>query len=129
MRFCPPGFKSDTLTILNAFNEWASIANFHSQRTFCDENFLSMASLRTIDRIRISLIRDLDRAGVLSLAVGGSRLELVRNSEGVPILPDFLNVNGHNIPLLTGLISGAVAPGFAIRKSAALFRTAQDTVS
>lgn len=88
-----------------------------------------MASLRTIDRIRISLIRDLDRAGVLSLAVGGSRLELVRNSEGVPILPDFLNVNGHNIPLLTGLISGAVAPGFAIRKSAALFRTAQDTVS
>lgn len=127
-RFCPPGFTSDTLTSLKAYNKWASIRNFHDQRTFCDENFLSHGGLRTIEKLRSSLIQSLDRAGVLSLAAGGDRLQLQQNREGLPVLPHYLNTNGENLPLLAALISCALAPGFAIRKGAALLRTPQDTV-
>lgn len=128
-RFCPPGYISDTLTSLKAFNEWASLPSFHEQRAFCEENFLAMGSLRTIEKLKISLLQSLDRAGVLSLAAGGDRLQLVRNRDGVPILPRFLNANGENMPLLAALISCATAPGFAVRKSPSLLRTPQDTVS
>lgn len=75
-----------------------------------------------------ALVESLDRAGVLALAAGGGRLELQRNRDNKPILPASLNANGDNMPLLAALISAAVAPGFAVRKSRALLRTQQDTV-
>lgn len=128
-RFCPPGYISDTLTSLKAFNEWASLPSFYEQRAFSDENFLAMSGVRTIEKLRISLLQSLDRAGVLSLAAGGDRLELLRNRDGVPVLPSFLNSNGENLPLLAALISCATAPGFAVRKSPSLLRTPQDSVS
>lgn len=127
-RFCPPGFTSDILTSLKAYNEWASLASYHEQRAFCEQNFLSHTGLRTIEKLRTSLLQSLDRAGVLSLAAGGDRLELQRNREGLPVLPHFLNTNGENLPLLAALISCAVAPGFAVRKGPSLLRTPQDTV-
>lgn len=127
-RFCPPGFVSDTLTALKAYNEWASLPSFFEQRRFCEDNFLSHGGLRTIEKLRTSLIQSLDRAGVLSLAGGGDRLELQKNRDGVPVLPYFLNTNGENLPLLAALISCATAPGFAVRKGPTLLRTPQDTV-
>lgn len=102
--------------------------NFYDQRAFCDENFLSHGDLRTIEKLRTSLIQSLDKAGVLSLAAGGNRLELQKNRDGLPVLPHFLNSNGGNLPLLAALISCAVAPGFAVRKGPSLLRTPQDTV-
>jgi hypothetical protein len=128
-RFCPPGFKSDILTVLKAYNEWSSLPSFYDRRQFCEENFLSNATLQIIEKLRTSLIQSLDRAGVLSLAAGGARMELVKNRDGQIVLPHFLNTNGECLPLLTALISCAQAPGFAVRKSTSLLRTPQDSVS
>ena len=119
---------SDILAVLKAFNEWSSVPDGYERRMFCDENFLSGSTLRLIQQVRDHLIQSLNRSGALKISGGGRDIYLQRNALGRVIIPAELNVNGQSLPLLTALIATAVAPNFAIRKTAMLLRTPQDPV-
>ena len=119
---------SDILAVLKAFNEWSSVPDGYERRMFCDENFLSASTLRLIQQVRDHLIQSLDRSGALKISGGGRDIYFQRNALGRVIIPAELNVNGQSLPLLTALIATAVAPNFAIRKTAMLLRTPQDPV-
>lgn len=106
-RFCPPGFRSDVLAVLKAYNEWSAIPNFDGQRNFCHDNYLSLATLKLMTRVRNQLANSLEGAGVFSLSMGGERVELSRTSSGQVVLPHFMNTNAENLPSLAANTQGS----------------------
>lgn len=48
-------FRSDSLAITNAFNEWSAIKGRKERARYCDEHFLSGLTLETISVFRKQL--------------------------------------------------------------------------
>lgn len=121
-------FKSDALTILNAYNAWHEVYNKGEHvraNRFCSDNFLSKPTLLLIRKIRYHLLRSLYQAGVIDLAEGGTSYVRGRDSE---VIPPALNVNGESRPLLAALIAMASQPKYAVRTGEVTLRTQHDKV-
>ena len=126
----PPEFRSDALATLRAFDAWwelQSVGNYAAANRFCSENFLSKTTLLLIQRIKVDLLKALDRAGVLEASGAGSAS--MRSAVRAKIIPPELNRNGDSVPLLAALIAISSQPNFAIKISDKTLRTARDRVS
>ncbi|EGN93737.1 hypothetical protein SERLA73DRAFT_115779 [Serpula lacrymans var. lacrymans S7.3] len=126
-RWLPADFRSDALTILQAYNTWwamQSKGEYNSANRFCSENFLSKPTLLLISKIRGHLLQSMYQAGVIDVSAGGSVTAPTRRRE--PAVPPELNANGESLPLLAALIAVASQPKFAIRQGERSYRTAQD---
>ncbi|KAL4070934.1 P-loop containing nucleoside triphosphate hydrolase protein [Scleroderma citrinum] len=125
-KWSPGEFRSDALTILNAYNVWHEIystGNYIQANRFSSENFLSKPTLLLIRKIRHHLIQSLYQAGVITVAEGGS---FVRGHD--PEVPPVLNVNAGSQPLLAALIAIASQPKYAVRTGDKTLRTQHDKV-
>ncbi len=129
--FSPEEFRSDALTILQAYNQWWSLqgrGNYVAANRFCVDNFLSKPTLLMIQKIKTQLLHSLYDVGVIDVSAGGNlsgRTPRMRSESSVP--PE-LNENGESLPLLAGLIAVALQPKFAIRTTEKNHRTSQDKV-
>ncbi|KAI6031829.1 P-loop containing nucleoside triphosphate hydrolase protein [Pisolithus microcarpus] len=124
-KWSPAEFRSDALTILNAYNAWHEIHNsgdYARANRFCSENFLSKPTLLLIRKIRYHLLQSLYQAGVIDVTEGvGSYVR-----ERHPEVPSALNVNGNSEPLLAALIAVASQPKYAVRTGDKTLRTQYD---
>ncbi|KAG6336574.1 hypothetical protein ID866_2512 [Astraeus odoratus] len=124
-KWSPVEFRSDALTILNAYNAWHEIyaTGNHSQANrFCNENFLSKPTLLLIRKIRYHLLQSLYQAGVFDVTESGGSYGRGRDPE----IPAALNVNGNSSPLLAALIAVASQPKYAVRTGEKTLRTQHD---
>lgn len=124
-KWSPAEFRSDALTILNAYNAWHDIYNsgdYTQANRFCSENYLSRPTLLLIRKIRHHLLQSLHQAGVIDVTEGiGSHVR-----ERHPGVPPALNANGNSEPLLAALIAVASQPKFAVRTGDKTLRTQYD---
>lgn len=130
-RWSPSGFRSDALTILNAYNAWyemQSRGEYMSANRFCSDNFLSKPTLLLITKIRGHLLQSLYQAGVIEVSAGGDVAPTGPRSRELAVPPD-LNVNGKSLPLLAALIAIASQPKYAVRTGEMTYRTQLDKVS
>ncbi|KAG2154843.1 P-loop containing nucleoside triphosphate hydrolase protein [Suillus clintonianus] len=127
-RWTPPGFRSDPLTILNAYNAWHEMqrrGEYMSANRFCNDNFLSKPTLLLITKIRGHLMQSLYQAGVIDVSAGGNVAPNDLRSRELTV-PSDLNVNGKSLPLLAALIAIASQPKYAIRTGEMTYRTQLD---
>ncbi|KAG9314362.1 P-loop containing nucleoside triphosphate hydrolase protein [Chiua virens] len=104
----PREFRSDALTILNAF---------------CADNFLSKSTLVLMTKVRGHLLQSLYQAGVIDVAEG-SIYGRTRDREWT--VPSALNVNARSQSLLAALVAVAAEPKFAVRTGEMTLRTQHD---
>jgi len=124
----PREFRSDALTILNAYDVWHEMyRNGEHVRAsrFCTDNFLSKSTLVLITRVRGHLLQSLYQAGVVD-AADGSFYGRARDREWT--VPPALNANAHSLPLLAALVAVATQPKFAVRTGEMTLRTQHDKV-
>ena len=124
----PREFRSDALTILNAYDAWHEmyLNGEHARASrFCVENFLSKSTLVLITRVRRHLLQSLYQAGVIDAAEGGV-YGRARDREWS--VPPALNVNAQSLPLLAVLVAVATQPKFAVRTGEITLRTQHDKV-
>lgn len=127
-KWCPEEFRSDALTVLNAYNAWYEYekkGNYSAATGFCSDNFLSKSTLLTIAKIKTHLLHSLYNAGILDVSASGA---LVTQPTNAMSIPTQLNENGKSLPLLAALIAMACQPKFAVRTGPMLFRTAREKV-
>ena len=125
-KWSPAGFRSDALTILNAYNAWHEIYNkghYAQANRFSNENFLSKPTLLLIRKIRYHLIQSLYQAGVINVPEGSS---VIRGRD--PEVPPAFNVNASSQPLLAALIAIASQPKYAVKTGDKILRTQHDKV-
>lgn len=124
----PKEFRSDALTILNAYDAWHEMylngAHARASR-FCTDNFLSKSTLILITKIRRHLLQSLYQAGVIDAAEGGV-YGRARDREWT--VPAALNANANSLPLLAALVAVATQPKFAARTGEMTLRTQHDKV-
>jgi hypothetical protein len=131
IRWSPSGFRSDPLTILNAYNAWYEMqrrGEYMSANRFCNDNFLSKPTLLLITKIRGHLLQSLYQAGVIDVSAGGNVASTEPRSRDLTVPPD-LNVNGKSLPLLAALIAIASQPKYAVRTGEVTYRTQLDKVT
>jgi hypothetical protein len=128
MKFSQQGFRSDVLTILKAYNTWSALPDNWERGRFCEEFFLSRQTLYAMQQVQDQLALCLYRSGVLQISAGPTPVVLHRNRTGRILVPSLFNINGESLPLLTALMSSALAPNFAVRRTARLLRSPQDPV-
>lgn len=124
----PREFRSDALTILNAYDAWHEMYRNgeHARASrFCTDNFLSKSTLALITKVRGHLLHSLYQAGIID-ATEGSVYGRSRDHEWT--VPPALNVNAHSHPLLATLVSVATQPKFAVRTGEMTLRTQHDKV-
>ncbi|KAG8219813.1 hypothetical protein J3R82DRAFT_786 [Butyriboletus roseoflavus] len=124
----PREFRSDALTILNAYDVWHEMYRNgeHARASrFCTDNFLSKSTLVLITKVRGHLLQSLYQAGVID-AAEGSVHGRARNREWM--VPPALNANAHSHPLLAALVAVATQPKFAVRTGEMTLRTQHDKV-
>ncbi|KAG0708857.1 P-loop containing nucleoside triphosphate hydrolase protein [Suillus ampliporus] len=127
-KWSPSGFRSDPLTILNAYNAWYEMqrrGEYMSANRFCGDNFLSKPTLLLITKIRGHLMQSLYQAGVIDVSAGGTVALTDSRSRELTVPPD-LNVNGKSLPLLAALIAIASQPKYAVRTGEMTYRTQLD---
>jgi len=130
--WAPLGFRSDPLACLAAFKAWSNLieaGETHKAIKFANDNFLSKPSLNQIAQVKTHLLASLRRAGVLAISGGGESGDNRSHSHYYNrrnAIPPHLNKNSDSLPLAAALIAVAVAPNFAVRKSAKLFATDKD---
>ncbi|PWN42021.1 P-loop containing nucleoside triphosphate hydrolase protein [Ceraceosorus guamensis] len=130
-RWCPPDFRSDPLTILNAYNKWWSLQSsgeYQRANRFCSENFLSKVTLLQIQQVKEHLFESLEKTGILDLTLGQERNtsgQRWRGSRLSSTQPE-LNGNSASSTLLTGLIALGSTPNFAIKRNERTLMTDQD---
>lgn len=130
-KWSPSGFRSDPLTILNAYNAWYEMhrrGEYMSANRFCNDNFLSKPTLLLITKIRGHLMQSLYQAGVIDVSAGGNVASTEPRSRELTVPPD-LNVNGKSLPLLAALIAIASQPKYAVRTGEITYRTQLDRVT
>jgi hypothetical protein len=130
-KWSPSGFRSDPLTILNAYNAWYEMqrrGDYMSANRFCNDNFLSKPTLLLITKIRGHLMQSLYQAGVIDVSAGGNVASTEPRSRELIVPPD-LNVNGKSLPLLAALIAIASQPKYAVRTSEMTYRTQLDKMT
>lgn len=122
----PPGFRSDVLATLRAYNAWWDIQSrgrYGEANQFCFDNFLAKPTLVLIQKIKQQMLESLYRAGVLDVVTGpGSRSDRHQRLE----VPPEARRNDDCYPLLAGLVAVASQPKFAIRTGDNILRTALD---
>ena len=126
-KWSPGEFRSDALTILNAYNAWQeiySMGNYVQANRFSSENFLSKPTLLLIRKIKGHLLQSLYQAGVISVTEGNG--SFIRGRD--PEVPPALNVNANSQPLLAALIAVASQPKYAVRTGDKTLRTQHDKV-
>ncbi|WAR54174.1 hypothetical protein PtB15_3B687 [Puccinia triticina] len=125
--WAPLEFRSDPLASLAAFKAWSNLheagENYKANK-FTTENFLSRPSLFQISQVKSHLLSSLRRAGVLAISGGGERSDNHYSRRN--LIPPHLNKNSDSLPLVAALIAVAVAPNFAVRKSARMLATDKD---
>ncbi|KAG6381173.1 hypothetical protein JVT61DRAFT_5574 [Boletus reticuloceps] len=122
----PREFRSDALTILNAYDAWHEMYRNgeHARASrFCSDNFLSKSTLVLITRIRRHLLQSLYQAGVIDAAEGGV---YGRTRDREWTVQPALNTNAHSLPLLAALVAVATQPKFAVRTGEMTLRTQHD---
>ncbi|KAG1881654.1 P-loop containing nucleoside triphosphate hydrolase protein [Suillus tomentosus] len=127
-KWSPSGFRSDPLTILNAYNAWNEMqcrGEYMAANRFCNNNFLSKPTLLLITKIRGHLMQSLYQAGVIDVSAGGNVASIEPKSRELTVPPD-LNVNGKSLPLLAALIAIASQPKYAVRTGEMTYRTQMD---
>ncbi|EHS64505.1 hypothetical protein PGT21_014362 [Puccinia graminis f. sp. tritici] len=125
--WAPLEFRSDPLASLAAFKAWSNLhaaGDNYKTNKFTNENFLSRPALFQIAQVKTHLLASLRRAGVLAISGGGGQSDnhYSRRND----IPPHLNKNSDSLPLAAALIAVAVAPNFAVRKSARVFATDKD---
>ena len=124
----PREFRSDALTILNAYDAWHEMYRYgeHARASrFCTDNFLSKSTLVLITKVRAHLLQSLYQAGVIDAAEGGV---YTRARDRELRVPPALNANAHSQPLLAALVAVATQPKFAVRTGEMTLRTQHDKV-
>ena len=124
----PREFRSDALTILNAYDSWHEMYRNgeHARASrFCTDNFLSKSTLVLITKVRGHLLQSLYQAGVIDAAEGGV---YGRTRDREWTVPPALNANAHSHPLLAALVAVATQPKFAVRTGEMTLRTQHDKV-
>ncbi|KAL9937781.1 hypothetical protein V8E36_003326 [Tilletia maclaganii] len=144
--WCPPGFRSDALTILRAYYAWWDLqgrGNYVGANRFCSDNFLSKTTLLQVQQVKEHLFQSMEKAGVIRAVLGedagggggggGFGRSYYGGGGGSGSWPRYessspeLNVNSDKPPLLAALISMSAAPNFAIRTTEKTsYRTSQD---
>ncbi|PLW12732.1 hypothetical protein PCANC_18157 [Puccinia coronata f. sp. avenae] len=130
--WAPLEFRSDPLACLAAFKAWSNLneaGETWKAVAFANENFLSKPSLNQIAQVKSHLLVSLRRAGVLAISGGGDLGDHKSQSHHYnrrDVIPPYLNKNSDSLPLVAALIAVAVAPNFAVRKSARLLATDKD---
>ncbi|KAK0534954.1 hypothetical protein OC834_001687 [Tilletia horrida] len=136
--WCPPGFRSDALTVLRAYYAWWDLqgrGNYVAANRFCSDNFLSKSTLLQVQQVKEHLFQSMEKAGVIRAVLGeqadsygGGGASYGRPSWGrYEASSPELNVNSDKPPLLAALIAMSAAPNFAIRTSEkSSYRTSQD---
>ncbi|PPQ64273.1 hypothetical protein CVT24_008411 [Panaeolus cyanescens] len=117
--------RSDALATLRAFNSWwemQSRGQYVMANRFCIDNFLSKPTLLMIQKIKVSLLQALYRAGVIDVSAGGEIDAGPLESRSLRV-PAALDVNRGSLPLLTALICIASQPRFAVRDGDKKYRT------
>ena len=125
----PREFRSDALTILNAYDAWYEMYRNgeHGRASrFCTDNFLSKSTLVLITRVRGHLLQSLYQAGVIDAADSSGGYGRARDREWT--VPPALNVNARSLPLLAALVAVATQPKFAVRTGEMTLRTQHDKV-
>ena len=125
-------FRSDPLTVLNAFNAWSEIysrGEHHSAHRFCIDNFLSKPTLLLIQKMKGQVLQSLYRTGVIDVSAGG-QVDGSGYDGSMKTLkvPPALDKNRNSLPLLVALIAIASQPRFGIRVGEKTFRTSNDRV-
>ncbi|KIJ68453.1 hypothetical protein HYDPIDRAFT_124983 [Hydnomerulius pinastri MD-312] len=127
----PKEFRSDALTILNAYNAWYDMfsrGEYNRSNVFCNDNFLSKPTLLLITKIRTHLYTSLQSAGVIEVAGGGSSSRPMGRERDTRV-PHALNANGDSQPLLAALVALASQPKFAVRTGEMTLRTQHDKMA
>ncbi|KAF9229282.1 P-loop containing nucleoside triphosphate hydrolase protein [Gyrodon lividus] len=127
----PREFRSDALTILNAYNTWHEMyRNGEHARAnrFCNDNFLSKPTLLLITKIRGHLLQSLYQAGVIDIAEGGIT-SYGRGRDREWTVPPVLNANADSQSLLAALVAVASQPKFAVRTGEMTLRTQHDKMT
>ncbi|KAF9241384.1 hypothetical protein BU15DRAFT_44905 [Melanogaster broomeanus] len=126
----PLEFRSDALTILNAYNAWHEMfqaGEYARANRFCNDNFLSKPTLLLITKIRGHLLQSLHHAGVINMAEGGVVSGRGRDREWT--VPPALNANADSQPLLAALVAAASQPKFAVQTGEMTLRTQYDKMA
>ena len=121
-------FRSDPMTVVKAFNEWAKLdsrGQWREAADFCYENLLAKSTMGQIKMVRRALLQSINQTGIVGVSAGGSIHRLRHHGD----IPAQLNSHGESLPLMAALIAMASAPNFAIRISEKRLRTATDKVS
>ncbi|KAJ7070917.1 P-loop containing nucleoside triphosphate hydrolase protein [Mycena amicta] len=105
--------NSDFLTIHNAFSSWRR-ANPSFVRQFCRNNYLSHQNLQQIEDLRQQFLAYLVDSGFIhvdkSFVRELSRARYGRHKTRFVFVPDHLDVNAGNIPLLNASLTAGLFP-------------------
>lgn len=130
----PPGFRSDLLAAVSAYNFWYGL---QSQRRYADanaflsENFIKKANFMNVQKVKEQIWFSLLDTGVIDICAGGLRVPKAPAQAHLRVysnMPPQLNTNSDSLPLLAALIATSSAPNFAIRMDQKAYRTSQDKV-
>lgn len=126
----PPGFRSDLLAVVSAYNYWYSLhasGRFRESSAFLQANFLNRTNFLNIHKVKEQIWMSLVDTGVIAICAGG--LTVPRHgARSLAAMPSVLNSNSESLPLLAALIATSSAPNFAIRVDQKQYRTSQDKV-
>ncbi|KAH7883584.1 hypothetical protein F5I97DRAFT_1813120 [Phlebopus sp. FC_14] len=126
-RWSPKEFRSDALTILNAYSAWLELYDRGEHvraNRFCVENYLSKPTLVLITNVRAHLLQSLYNTGIMDAADGIGGSPTVRGREIT--IPPALNANSDSQPMLAALIALASQPKYAVRNGERTLRTQHD---
>lgn len=126
----PREFRSDALTILNAYDAWHEMYRNgdHARASrFCTDNFLSKPTLILITKVRGHILQSLHQTGIIDATEGGV-YGGARDRNSSWTVPPTLNANAQSQPLLAALVAVATQPKFAVRTGEMTLRTQHDKV-
>jgi len=127
----PPGFRSDPLAVVSAYNTWYTLqqsGRHREARDFISFNFIHASTFMSIHKVKEQIYTALVDAGVIAISAGGIQIGRGPGSRFLNSMPASLNSNSDSLPLLAALIATSAAPNFAIRVDEKSYRTNMDKV-
>lgn len=123
----PVVFRSDPISILNAFSQWNYLLSESGTRAsrFLQDNMLSRATMYQILQVKTNLFKSLQKTQVLDVVRTSTQIVPRYRRRMRETDPEF-NINASSTPLICSLISVALAPNFAVRKGDRFYRTEQE---
>lgn len=130
----PPGFRSDLLAAVSAYNFWYTLQSqrrYAEANNFLMENFIKKANFVNVQKVKEQIWYSLLDTGVIDICAGGLKVPKGAHQAHLRAyanMPAELNTNSDSLPLLAALIATSSAPNFAIRMDQKAYRTSQDKV-